>query len=105
MELEGKDVVIVGLARSGIAAAALCARRGARVVATDRKGPGELPPEVMNLEKQGVRLELGGHRRATFTGASMIVVSPGVPSTMPELQAARAAGVPVVAELELGFRL
>jgi UDP-N-acetylmuramoylalanine--D-glutamate ligase len=105
MELEGKDVVIVGLARSGVAAAQLCARRGARVVATDRKGAGELPPEVMNLEKQGVRLELGGHRRATFTGASMIVVSPGVPSTMPELQAARAAGVPVVAELELGFRL
>jgi len=105
MELEGKDVVVVGLARSGIAAAALCARRGARVVATDRKGPGELPAEVVNLEKEGVRLELGGHRMETFTSASMIVVSPGVPSTMPELQAARAAGVPVVAELELGYRL
>ena len=105
MELEGKDVVVVGLARSGIAAASLCARLGARVVATDRKGPGELPPEVMNLEKQGVRLELGGHRMETFTSASMIVVSPGVPSTMPELQAARAAGVPVVAELEMGFRM
>jgi UDP-N-acetylmuramoylalanine--D-glutamate ligase len=105
MELEGKDVVIVGLARSGVAAAQLCARHGARVVATDRKGKGELPPEVMNLEKEGVRLQLGGHRLETFTGASMIVVSPGVPSTMPELQAARAAGVPVVAELELGFRM
>jgi UDP-N-acetylmuramoylalanine--D-glutamate ligase len=105
VELAGKNIVVVGLARSGIAAAALCARLGARVVATDRKGPRELPPEVMNLEKQGVRLELGGHRMETFTSASMIVVSPGVPSTMPELQAARAAGVPVVAELELGFRI
>ncbi|HET6897104.1 MAG TPA: UDP-N-acetylmuramoyl-L-alanine--D-glutamate ligase [Vicinamibacteria bacterium] len=105
MELAGKDVVIVGLARSGVAAATLCARRGARVVATDRKGPGELPAEVLNLEKEGVRLELGGHRMETFTSASLIVVSPGVPSTMPELQAARAAGVPVVAELELGYRL
>jgi UDP-N-acetylmuramoylalanine--D-glutamate ligase len=105
MELEGKDVVVVGLARSGVAAARLCARRGARVVATDRKGPGELPAEVLDLEKEGVRLETGGHRTETFTGASMIVVSPGVPSTIPELQAARVAGVPVLAELELGFRL
>ena len=105
MELEGKQVVVVGMARSGIAAARLCARRGAKVVATDRKGSRELPPEVMSLEKEGVRLELGGHRMETFTGASMIVVSPGVPSTMPELQAARAAGVPIVAELELGFRM
>jgi len=105
MELEGKDVVVVGLARSGVAAARLCARHGARVVATDRKGPRELPPEVLSLEKEGVRLELGGHRLETFTSASMIVVSPGVPSTMPELRAARAAGVPVVAELELGFRM
>jgi UDP-N-acetylmuramoylalanine--D-glutamate ligase len=105
LELEGKQVVVVGMARSGIAAARLCARRRARVVATDRKAAGELPPEVLSLEKEGVRLELGGHRMETFTSASMVVVSPGVPSTMPELQAARAAGVPVVAELELGYRL
>src|SRR5258706_9761104 len=103
MELEGKNIVVVGLARSGIAAAALCARRRARVVATDRKAPGELPPEVMNLDKQGVRLELRGHRLASFTAASMIVVSPGAPSTMPQLQAARAAGAPMVADLQLGF--
>jgi UDP-N-acetylmuramoylalanine--D-glutamate ligase len=105
VELEGQDIVVVGLARSGVAAARLCARRGAHVVATDRKGPGELPAEVLELEREGVRLELGGHRRETFTGASMVVVSPGVPSILPELLAAREAGVPVVAELELGWRL
>jgi UDP-N-acetylmuramoylalanine--D-glutamate ligase len=105
MDLAGKAVVVVGLARSGIAAARLCARRGARVVATDRKGPGELPAEVLSLENEGVRLELGGHRRETFTGASLVVVSPGVPPTLPELQAARTAGVPLIAELELGWRL
>ena len=105
MDLAGKAVVVVGLARSGIAAARLCARRGARVVATDRKGPGELPAEVLSLENEGVRLELGGHRRETFTSASLVVVSPGVPPTLPELQAARAAGVPLIAELELGWRL
>src|SRR4051812_20468628 len=105
MELEGKDVTVVGLARSGVAAARLCARRGARVVATDRKRREELPAEVLALEADGVRLEVGGHRMETFTGASMVVVSPGVPPTMPELRAARVAGVPVLAELELGWQL
>ena len=105
MDMEGKQIVVVGMARSGIAAARLCARLGALVVATDSKGPGQLPPEVMNLQQDGVRLELGGHRMETFTSASMVVVSPGVPLTMPELQAARAAGVPIVGELELGYRL
>jgi len=96
--------VVVGLARSGIAAAEFLARRGEAVVATDRKPAGELPAEVMRLEAQGVRLELGGHRRETFAGASMVVVSPGVPWDLPELSAARGAGVPVLAEVELAFR-
>lgn len=104
MELAGKQVVVVGLARSGIAAARFLAGRGARVVATDRRPPAELAPEAVMLSQQGVRLEPGGHREATFTGADLVVVSPGVPWDLPELAAARAAGVPVMAELELGFR-
>ncbi len=102
--MERHPVVVVGLARSGIAAAEFLARRGEAVVATDRKPAGELPAEVMRLEAQGVRLELGGHRRETFAGASMVVVSPGVPWDLPELSAARGAGVPVLAEVELAFR-
>jgi UDP-N-acetylmuramoylalanine--D-glutamate ligase len=104
MDLEGVPVVVVGLARSGVAAAEFLARRGARVTATDRKGPGDVPPEVLNLEKAGVTLELGGHHMETFTTARLVVVSPGVPWDMPELVAARRAGVEVVGELELGSR-
>ena len=96
--------MVVGLARSGVAAAEFLARRGASVVAADRKGEGELPAEALALREKGVRLELGAHRRETFTGASMVVVSPGVPWELPELEAARAAGVPVIAEIELAFR-
>ena len=96
--------MVIGLARSGIAAAEFLARRGARVVATDTKSEGELPGEALALRERGVRLELGGHRRETFTGATMVVVSPGVPWELPELEAARAAGVPVIAEIELAFR-
>jgi UDP-N-acetylmuramoylalanine--D-glutamate ligase len=104
LELAGKQVVVVGLARSGVAAAEFLLRRGARVVATDRRPAAELPAEAMTLGEKGVRLELGGHREGSFATADMVVVSPGVPWDLPELVAARAARVAVMAELELGSR-
>src|SRR5574341_1359174 len=104
MDLAGQPVVVVGLARSGIAAAEFLALRGARVLATDRKAEGELPPEALRLRERGVRLELGGHRAASFVETRLVVVSPGVPWDLAELEAARRAGVPVIAELELAFR-
>ena len=104
MELAGKNAVVVGMARSGVAAAELLLRRGARVVATDRKPAAELPPQVVSLREKGARLELGAHVPATFTAAELVVVSPGVPWDLPELVSARRAGAEVIAELELGFR-
>ena len=104
MDLEGKPVVVVGLARSGIAAARFLAGRGHTVVATDRKPQAELPEEALRLSDIGVRLELGGHRRESFASAGLVVVSPGVPWQSPELVAARDAGIPVIGELELGAR-
>ncbi|PYQ11441.1 MAG: UDP-N-acetylmuramoyl-L-alanine--D-glutamate ligase [Acidobacteria bacterium] len=104
MELAGKNAVVVGMARSGVAAAELLLRRGARVVATDRKPAAELPPPVVSLREKGARLELGAHVPGTFTAAELVVVSPGVPWDLPELVSARRAGAEVIAELELGFR-
>jgi UDP-N-acetylmuramoylalanine--D-glutamate ligase len=101
---EGVSVVVVGLARSGIAAAEFLARHGAKVVATDVKDTSELAEEALKLREMGVRLETGGHRVETFTHAEMIVVSPGVPWRLPALEAARAAGREVVAEIELAWR-
>jgi UDP-N-acetylmuramoylalanine--D-glutamate ligase len=104
MELAGKNVVVVGLARSGVAAAEFVAGRGARVVATDGKPEGELAQEAVRLRERGIALEVGGHRLETFRHADVVVVSPGVPWNAPELQAARAAGAEVIGELELGYR-
>ena len=104
MELAGKRALVVGLARSGVAAARLLLARGARVVATDRKPADELTGEVLGLEREGVRLELGGHREASFAEAELVVVSPGVAWDAPELEAARRAGAEVIAEIELGYR-
>jgi UDP-N-acetylmuramoylalanine--D-glutamate ligase len=89
-------VLVVGAARTGLAVTRYCARRGDEVTLTDRRT--EL--HVDDGLPAGVRLELGAHRLASFTGAELIVVSPGVPE-IPELAAARRAGVPVIGEIEL----
>jgi UDP-N-acetylmuramoylalanine--D-glutamate ligase len=97
----GKQVVVAGAARSGVAAARLLARRGARVTLSDLR---DEIPEAGGLEADGVALERGGHTDATFGRAELIVVSPGVPTTHPVIVAARQAGVPVIGELELASR-
>ncbi|HEY4394037.1 MAG TPA: UDP-N-acetylmuramoyl-L-alanine--D-glutamate ligase [Polyangia bacterium] len=98
-KLADKRVLVVGLGRSGIAAAALCAARGARVTVTDKRPAAELGSMAAKLPA-GVAHELGGHRRETFLSADLIVLSPGVPE-IAELAAARAAGVEITGELEL----
>ncbi len=104
LDLRGKRVLVVGLARSGIAAARLAAARGARVRATDRRVASELGA-LAEVQAAGVELALGGHDPADFSSADLVVVSPGVPLALPEIQAARRQGVPVVGELELAWRL
>ncbi|MGC4000612.1 MAG: UDP-N-acetylmuramoyl-L-alanine--D-glutamate ligase [Anaeromyxobacter sp.] len=100
--LTGKKVTVVGLARSGVAAARLCLREGAKVTVTDRRSEQELAAALAPVA--GARRRLGGHDLADFEGADLVVVSPGVPLANPELQAARRKGVPIWAEVELGWR-
>ena len=97
----GKRVVVAGAARSGIAAAELLVRRGATVTLSDVRSS---LPESRELEARGIRLELGGHTIQTFTSADLVVMSPGVPSRQPAIEAARAAGATVIGELELASR-
>ena len=92
-DLAGRRVLVVGMARSGRAAATLCVREGARVTCVDLRTGIEPVP--------GCRMALGPHDRQDFLEADLIVLSPGVPSTQPDLQAGVAAGVPVVGELAL----
>jgi UDP-N-acetylmuramoylalanine--D-glutamate ligase len=99
--VRGQRVTVVGAARSGVAAAELLVRRGARVTLSDVR---ESLDDEDRLRAAGVTLELGGHQSATFTGADLVVLSPGVPSRQPVLEAARRAGVPVMGELELASR-
>ena len=99
--VRGKRVTVVGAARSGVAAAHLLVRRGASVTLSDKRDQLDEEP---SLRSARIELELGGHRRETFTTADLIVLSPGVPGDLPELVAAREAGVPIMGELELAAR-
>ncbi|HXX67635.1 MAG TPA: UDP-N-acetylmuramoyl-L-alanine--D-glutamate ligase [Polyangiaceae bacterium] len=103
MHVSGKRVVIVGLGKSGAAAARLCLRLGARVVANDGKPRDELTEEARSLERLGAQLVAGGHAEARMSDADLVVVSPGVPR-LPEIEAAERRGVTVWSEIELAFQ-
>jgi UDP-N-acetylmuramoylalanine--D-glutamate ligase len=99
--VSGQRVVVVGAARSGVAAAHLLVARGASVVLTDTRDTIDAADE---LRRAGVVLELGGHRAETLASADLIVLSPGVSPRQADVARARAAGVPVIGELELASR-
>ena len=106
IELRNKRVLVIGLARTGVATALFCAARGARVTATDTRGENELGAPIATLRTAGVSLELGGHRHDAILNADLdlIIPSPGVPGDSPILQSARAKGITIWSEVELAGR-
>jgi UDP-N-acetylmuramoylalanine--D-glutamate ligase len=100
-DVANKRVTVAGAARSGLAAAELLARRGARVTLSDARSS---LAEADHLRSLGIAIELGGHTRQTFVDADLVVLSPGVPPDQPVIQAARDKGIPVIAEIELASR-
>ncbi|HKW62046.1 MAG TPA: UDP-N-acetylmuramoyl-L-alanine--D-glutamate ligase [Candidatus Acidoferrum sp.] len=104
IELRNKRVLVVGLARTGVATAQFCAARRARVTATDTRTEKELGDTVIALQKAGVVLELGGHREEIALEADLIIPSPGAPADAPLLQFARTKGVTIWSEIELAYR-
>jgi UDP-N-acetylmuramoylalanine--D-glutamate ligase len=97
------EVAVIGLARSGRAAAALLARRGRRVYGSDAGTGAELEATGEWLRARGVDVQLGGHDLQRVRAASLLVVSPGVAPDAPPLPAAREAGVPVVSEIAVAL--
>jgi UDP-N-acetylmuramoylalanine--D-glutamate ligase len=101
VDLREKRVLVVGLGKSGVASALFLKDRGARVTVSDTKSPDQLRDEIPILLDHGITVETGGHGERTFRGQDLIVVSPGVPVDAPPLVQARAAGEPVIGEIEL----
>lgn len=104
IELQGKRVLVVGLARTGMATARFCAARGARVTGIDDRGAEQLGEAMGELLEIGCTLAFGGDMGAAFAAQDLVVPSPGVPANHPALAAARVAGITVWSEIELAWR-
>ena len=104
MELKGKKVLVVGLGKSGLAAALFLRHQGARVTVSDVRSAEALAKEIPALLEENIAVEAGGHGLLTFRRQDLIVVSPGVPLNTPELAQVQSFGLPVIGEVELAAR-
>jgi len=104
MELRKKRVLVVGLARTGVATALFCARHNAIVSATETRSENELGDAAAQLREAGVALEFGGHTERMFLAQDLVIPSPGVPADDAFLRLARSKGITVWSEIELAYR-
>jgi UDP-N-acetylmuramoylalanine--D-glutamate ligase len=101
MDLQGKNTLVVGLARTGVALARFLAEAGARVTVTDQAPASELTDQRRDLADLDISEELGVPQPSDVATYDLILLSPGVPPEAPWLAEARRAGVPIWGELEL----
>ena len=97
MELQGKNIAVIGLAKTGLATAEFLLGRGAKVTATDMN-----PQSLAAAALPGMKT--APHDPEILTGVDLVVPSPGVPPANPILAAAAGAGIPILSELELAGR-
>lgn len=104
MQLAGRKALVAGLARTGVAAARFLAGRGALVTVSEARPEKELGGVAAELRARGIEVECGGNRVESFLAADFIVLSPGVPLSIPPLQKAREREIEILSELELAWR-
>ncbi|MDW7644542.1 MAG: UDP-N-acetylmuramoyl-L-alanine--D-glutamate ligase [Desulfuromonadales bacterium] len=100
-DFTGKQIVVVGAGRTGVALCAYFSRRGARVTLSDQRSAERI--EGLARLPKNTATDFGGHTEALFQEADLIAVSPGVPLTVPAIAKAAASGVPVVGEIEVAY--
>ncbi|MGD1076095.1 MAG: Mur ligase family protein, partial [Thermodesulfovibrionales bacterium] len=103
MELTGKSVLVVGLARSGVGAANLLSSLGADVTVTDKKTGDQLGEYRQELSPS-VKVSLGGYP-SSLNGTDMVIVSPGVPLSLDLIVKAKEKGITVIGEFELAYQV
>ncbi|MFP4038936.1 MAG: UDP-N-acetylmuramoyl-L-alanine--D-glutamate ligase [Desulfosudaceae bacterium] len=101
IEVRDKRFLVVGMGATGLAVAKYLVKRGATVTITDQSPDKELGESCREARELGVTLELGGHTEEVFRDTEYIVISPGVPTSLPQLRRAAEAGIPVLGEIEL----
>ncbi len=104
MEVKGKNVLIIGLGKSGASCAKFLKDRGAFVTITDKAGYDKVSEYAKKMEKLGINLDLGEHNPEVFEKANLIIISPGVPHTIEPVVKAKNRGVKIMGEMELASR-
>lgn len=99
------EFAVIGLGRSGVAAARLLRKAGVSVYASDAGTSDDTRTAAAVLEREGASVDVGMHNLERIAHAAVLVVSPGVPPTAPPLRTARDAGIPIVSEVEVALRL
>jgi UDP-N-acetylmuramoylalanine--D-glutamate ligase len=99
----GKEIAVLGLGRSGIAAARLLLSRGIKVYASETDSGPELEKRTAPLGRAGASVQLGGHDLMRIKRAAAVIVSPGIPPGVAPLETARTAGIPIHSEIDVGF--
>ncbi len=104
MELKGKRVTVIGLGNSGVNAALLLVKHGAKVFATDAGINSELKKTKAKLEAKGINVEIGAHTEAFVKGSALVVLSPGVEESSKAVQWAIQHNIRIIGEMELGYQ-
>ena len=104
MELRDKQVLVVGLARTGIECARFLVNQGAKVLVSDLRSETDLEQAIDTLKGLPIDYLLAGEERRWLEGMDMVVPSPGVPPTNPLLQEATSRGIEILSEIELAYR-
>jgi len=104
MDLKGRRVLVVGMARTGVATAKFLKAKGSIVTTTELKPEEEMNDAVQELSGLGLSTEWGGHQTETFLKQDLIVVSPGVDLKIEPIQRAMEKGIPVLSEIELAYQ-
>ncbi len=102
--MRGKRVLVVGMARSGVAAARMLLDLGAQVRIADQKTEADFGDQLSELKLEGIEWRLGEAAEGLLEGMDLLVISPGVPITHPAVAEARRREIPVIGELELAAR-
>lgn len=97
------EIAVIGLGKSGTSVATLLAREGARVYASDAGSTVGVETNAALLRPLGVHVDIGRHDLDRIARATLVVASPGVPPNAPPLERARAAGLPVIGEIEVAL--
>ena len=105
MNLENKNVLVIGAGISGFAAAKVAKKFGANVTLSDAKLEADIKFDFSQLRELGINLSFGKQEENLLDGVDLVTVSPAVPIKIPILQAALKKNIPVISEVELAFDL